>query len=228
MTGVTAKLLATTAASLCLAGCLTEREHVLAPDTHGMVVDAATGQPVEGARVRFSGLEDVQPVITGPDGRFVLDGRTEKRTIIALPVGGVFRDSAQIEAARPDRATGYASAGFINGLGPAQAEYSVVVMVFPADGEEVALEALTRDCTQRPEQRHAMRLATYISSLDRGNPPGWLDAGTAEALREHLSATLPSSFFLACEQRHEAYDMYAGHTDALRTLQEAGPGQSRH
>lgn len=228
MTGVTAKLFVAAAASLCLAGCLTEREHVLAPDTRGVVIDAQTGQPVEGAEVRFSGLEEAQPVTTGPDGRFVLDGRTETRMIIALPASGVFRDSAQIEAATPDRATGYATAGFLNGLGPAQAEYSVVVLVFPADGQEVALEALTRDCTQRPEQRHAMLIATHISRLDRGNPPGWLDAGTAEALREHLSATLPSSFFLACEQTQEAYEMYARHTDTLRALQEAGPGQSRH
>ena len=227
MTGMTARLLAAAAACLCLAACLAEREHVLAPEAQGVVIDAATGQPVEGAQVRYSGLEGARTAVTEADGSFVLDGRTETRTILALPASGVFRDSAQIEATTPDHATGYGTAGFINGLGPARAEYSVVVLVFPADAGEVPLHGLTRDCTERPEQHHAMRMATYIASLDPSDPPSWLDAGRREALQEHLSVTLPSSFFLACERMDEAYELYRGHSAALNAFRETGRGPDR-
>lgn len=223
MAGLAAKSLAVGAACLCLAGCMTEREHVVAPDAQGVVIDATTGQPVEGARVRFSGLDGAQPVITGADGRFTLSGRTETRTIIALPVSGVFRDSVQIQASVSGRTDGYGTAAFINGLGPAEAENSVVVLVFSPDADEVPLHALTRDCADTPEQHHAMQLAAHLAGIGPDSPRGWLDADGAEALHEHLRLTLPASFFRSCEQMNEAYDLYTAQTAALRAFQGAAP-----
>jgi hypothetical protein len=205
-------------ACLCLTGCITKREHVLAPSTAGVVINAETGKPVKDAQVRYVGLEGSASVITGPDGRFTLEGLTDNRTIVALPVSGVFRDATTVRASAPDMAEGYASAAFINGGKPAQALYNVTVLMFPADAGQTALHALTRDCIEGPEQDHALHLAAYAGGIDPGSPPEWLDQDAAEALHEHLWLTLPASGFRPCEQMTAAYEMFRSQTERLQEI----------
>ncbi|MFN4025745.1 MAG: carboxypeptidase-like regulatory domain-containing protein [Hyphomonas sp.] len=205
-------------ASLCLTACITKREHVLAPSAEGIVIDAASDRPVAGAQVRYGGLERAAPAVTGADGRFSLEGRTEDRTIVAMPVGGVYRDSTLVHVSAPDLADGYASAAFISMGKPAQALYRVTVLLFPPDADETPLHAMMRDCIEGPEQRHALHLADHIAGLDPASPPAWLDEDAAEALEEHLSITLPASAFRDCERMDEAYAAFRAQTAALRAF----------
>lgn len=225
MTGKSVTISALCAASLGLAGCITERDHVLAPDARGVVIDAATDRPVEGARVRYQGVEGLQTVTTGPDGRFDLEGRTESRTIVALPVSGVFRDTTVVAVSAPGFMDGYASAAFINGLGPAEAEYPVTVVVFPANAPDTELHTLMEDCISGPEQSHALHLATHVGALDADNPPSWLDPDTAEALNEHLRVTVRSSDLLTCERMNEAHALLNAHRELLYAVSQSGRQQ---
>jgi hypothetical protein len=168
--------------------------------------------------VRYAELERAKPFKTGPDGRFTLEGRTDKRTIVALPLGGVFRDRAPVLVSAPDMADGYASADFINGGKPAQALYKVTVLMFPADAGQTALHTLTRDCIEGSEQDHALHLADYAAGIDPGSPPEWLDQDAAEALHEHLWLTLPASGFRPCGQMTDAYEMFRTQTERLQEI----------
>ncbi|MFN7054823.1 hypothetical protein [Hyphomonas sp.] len=200
---------------LCLTGCVTRREHVLAPSASGIVIEAYTHQPVEGAEVRYAGLEGAAPVVTGPDGRFTLEGLTEMRTIVAMPVGGVFRDTALVRAAVPGGGQSFSSAEFINGGRPAQALYKVTILVFPEGAEAPPLRALMQDCLDKPQQDHAVRIVDYVSRLDAEEWPDWLDQDTASGLYEYVRLALPSSLFLACENTSEAYDMFRAQSETL-------------
>lgn len=222
MSGLTWKSSVVLIACLCLTACITQREHVLAPVASGVVINAGTGKPVDGALVRYAGLEAAKPFETGPDGRFTLYGRTDKRTIVALPVSGVFRDRIPVLASAPDMADGYASAAFINGGRPAQALYNVTVLMFPADAEKTPLHGLMSDCIDGPEQDHALHLADYAAGFDPGNPPEWLDEDAAEALYEHLRYAVPSSSLQSCEQMSPAYEMLRTQTEPLRTFGQSG------
>lgn len=217
------KLSAALIGCLCLAACITKREHVLAPSAEGIVIDAATERPVAGAQVRYLGFEGAAQAVTGVDGRFTLEGRTEDRTIVALPVSGVYRDSALVHVSAPDFADGYASAAFISMGQPAEALYRVTVLVFPADAGETPLHALMRDCIATPQQNHALHLAAHAASLDLTSAPAWLDEDAAEALEEHLQITLPSSTFQSCERASEAYAMFSAQRAALRAFDGAAP-----
>lgn len=203
---------------LSLAACVTRREFAIAPETRGIVLDAATGQPVDGAEVRFAGVEAIAAVTTGPDGHFALPGRTEKRAIVALPVGGVFRDSTLVQATSPGRGEAFASAAFIQGGAPANALYGVTVLMFPAEAGETPLHALTEDCFRGPEQDHARRLSGFVAGLDAQSPPDWLDAEAAGALEEHLSQVLPSSGFQACARMNDAYALFSRQKDSIRAF----------
>ncbi len=205
-------------AGLCLTACITQREHVLAPVASGVVINAGTGKPVDGALVRYAELERAKPFKTGPDGRFTLEGSTDKRTIVALPMGGVFRDRTPVLVSAPDMADEYASADFINGGRPAQALYNVTVLMFPADAEKTPLHGLMHDCIGDPEQDHALHLADYVAGIDPGSPPDWLDQDTAEALYEHLRYAVPASSLRSCEQMTAAYEMLRTQTEPLRTF----------
>ena len=222
MSGLARKSSVVLIACLCLTACITQREHVLAPVASGVVINAGTGKPVDGALVRYAGLEAAKPFKTGPDGRFTLEGRTDKRTIVALPVSGVFRDRTPVLVSAPDMADGYASAAFINGGRPAQALYNVTVLMFPADAEKTPLHGLMRDCIEGPEQDHALHLADYAASFDPGNRPEWLDEDAAEALYEHLRYAVPSSSLQSCEQMTAAYEMLRTQTEPLRTFGQSG------
>lgn len=221
MSNFSLKSAAALIACLCLPACITQREHVLAPNASGIVIDAGKNQPVEGARVRYPDVEALAPVITDAEGRFTLAGLTDKRTIVAFPVGGVYRSLTRVEASAPDRADGYASAAFVTSGGPANAVYRVVVLMFPADAPDAPLHELMQDCVQGPEQDHALQLAGYISALDPENPPAWFDAETPEALLEHLQEALPSSGFMACERMSEAYEMFKAQKAPLEAIQRA-------
>lgn len=205
-------------ACLCLAACVTRREFAIAPETRGIVLDAARGRPVEGAEVRFAGVEAIAKVTTGPDGRFALPGRTEKRTIVALPMGGLFRDSSLVQATAPGRGEAFASAAFIQGGAPASALYGVTVLMFPADAGETPLHALTNDCLSGEVQMHALQLLDFASGIDLNHPPSWLDRETAAALDEHLQLALPSSGFADCARMSEAYALYRVQAKPLETL----------
>jgi len=222
MSGLARKSSVVLIACLCLTACITQREHVLAPVASGVVINAGTGKPVDEALVRYAGLEAAKPFKTGPDGRFTLEGRTDKRTIVALPVSGVFRDRTPVLVSAPDMADGYASAAFINGGRPAQALYNVTVLMFPADAEKTPLHGLMRDCIEGPEQDHALHLADYAASFDPGNRPEWLDEDAAEALYEHLRYAVPSSSLQSCEQMRPAYEMLRAKTEPLRTFGQSG------
>lgn len=206
-------------AGICLTACITQREQVLAPDASGIVIFAGDDQPVDGAQVRYVGAEGLASAVTRPDGSFKLQGLTEKRTIVAMPMGGVFRDSTLVKVSAPGLADAYASAAFINGGQAAQALYRVVVLMFPADAPDTPLHSLMRDCIAVPEQDHALHLAGYVAAIDPENPPDWFDENTAEAISEHLRLALPSSAFLPCEQMSEAYEMFRAQTEPLRTLE---------
>ncbi len=201
-------LVAFALATACLTACVTRREFVLAPETNGVVLDAETGLPVDGAVVRFSGVDAVPAVTTGPDGRFALPGQTEKRTILALPVGGVFRDAALLQGSAPGRGDAFATAAFIQGGQPAAAIYQVIVLMFPANAGETPLHDLTRDCLGGDAQAHALQLANFISGIDAARPPWWMSRDAAMALDEHLSTVLPSSGFTACARMSEAYELF--------------------
>ncbi|MFN7180719.1 carboxypeptidase-like regulatory domain-containing protein [Hyphomonas sp.] len=208
-------------ACLYLTACVTRREFVVAPETGGVVIDAETGAPVEGAEVRFGGVDAIASVVTGPDGRFALPGLKEKRTIVAMPMGGVFRDAARVQASAPGRAEAFATAAFIQGGRPASALYRVTVLMFPEDAAETALHALMRECTEGAEQAHALQFAGYVSGIDPANPPGWLDEDTVQALQEHLSLALPASGFQSCAQMNEAYALFRAQLEPLEALERA-------
>ncbi|ABI75405.1 hypothetical protein HNE_0233 [Hyphomonas neptunium ATCC 15444] len=208
-------------ACLCLSACITQREHVLAPDAWGIVIDARQGQPVQGAQVRYPEVGALAPVMTDTDGGFTLPGLTDKRTIVALPMGGVYRSLTEVRVSASGLADGYASAAFINGGRPAKTIYRVVVLMFPADAAETPLHELMRDCVDGPEQDHALHLADYVSALDPENPPVWFDEETPEALLEHLHNALPSSGFMACERMNEAYEMFKTQTEPLEAIRRA-------
>lgn len=208
-------------ACLCLTACVTRREFVVAPETGGVVIDAETGAPVEGAEVRFGGVDAIAAVVTGADGRFALPGLTEKRTIVAIPMGGIFRDAARVQASAPGRAEAFATAAFIQGGQPASALYPLAVLMFPDDAGETPLHALMSDCTAGVEQKHALQLVDYISGIDPESPPAWLDGDAVEALQEHLQRALPSPGFRSCAQMNEAYAMFRAQTEPLEALARA-------
>lgn len=208
-------LVAFVLATACLTACVTRREFVVTPETRGIVLDAQTGMPVDGAVVRFMGVDEIPAATTGPHGRFVLPGQTEKRTIVAVPVGGVFRDTAQVKASAPGRGDAFATAAFIQGGQPAAAFYEVIVLMFPADAGETPLHDLTRDCLRGEAQAHALQLSNFISGIDAARPPGWMDRDAAMALDEHLRTVLPSSGFMACAQMSEAYELLRQQVEPL-------------
>ena len=208
-------------AGACLTACVTQREHVIAPETQGIVIDASSGNPVSGAQVRYEEVTAIASTVTAQDGTFALPGLTDKRTIVAMPMGGVYRDSALVLASAPGLADGYASAAFINGGQPAEALYRVVLVMFPQDADKTPLHGLMQDCLQGAAQDHALHLSAYVAGLDPQNPPGWLDAQTAEALDEHLTLTLPSSGFMACGRWEEAYEMFRAQREPLNAILQA-------
>lgn len=203
-------------ALLGLTACISQREHVLAPTASGIVIDAGSHQPVEGAEVRYAGVEGAAPVMTGADGRFTLEGRTEMRTIMTLPVGGMFRDATLVRASVPGAGAGFSSAEFINGGQPAQALHEVIVLVFPQDTEAPPLRALMQDCIDKPEQDHAVRLVDHVSRMSLDERPDWLDPDAAIGLYEYVRLALPSSLFLACEHTSQAFEMFREQTETLR------------
>lgn len=221
MSRLALRTFAIAAACLCLTACVTRREFVVAPETGGVVIDAETGAPVAGAEVRFAGVDAIAATVTGADGRFALPGLTEKRTIVAMPVGGVYRDAARVQASAPGRAEAFATAAFIQAGQPAGALYRVTVLMFPADAAETKLHVLTQDCVAGPVQDHALHLSGYVAGIDPTAPPDWLDAGTAAALDEHLRLSLPSSGFMACAQMSEAYELFRAQTEPLETIERA-------
>lgn len=208
-------------ACLSLTACVTRREFVVAPETGGVVIDAETGAPVEGAEVRFAGVDAIAATVTGVDGRFALPGLTEKRTIVAMPVGGVFRSSTPVQASAPGRAEAFATAAFIQAGQPAGALYRVTVLMFPPDAGETPLHALMSDCTAGEGQEHALQLVGYVSGIDPANPPVWMDEEAVEALREHLQRALPSSGFRSCAQMNEAYALFRAQMGPLEALSRA-------
>lgn len=207
-------------ACLSLTACVTRREFVVAPETGGVVIDAETGAPVEGAEVRFAGVDAIAATVTGVDGRFALPGLTEKRTIVAMPVGGVFRSSTPVQASAPGRAEALRRPpSFRPGSG--RALYRVTVLMFPPDAGETPLHALMSDCTAGEGQEHALQLVGYVSGIDPANPPVWMDEEAVEALREHLQRALPSSGFRSCAQMNEAYALFRAQMGPLEALSRA-------
>lgn len=221
MSGQATRLTATLFACLFLSACITQREFVLEPESAGLVIHAETGRPVPGAQVRYAHLPQAMPVLADAAGRFALSGRTQVRTILAMPMGGVFAQSVVVQASAPGLAEGYASAVFINGLGPNRAHYPVPILLFPKDLRDNPLHALTRDCLPHAEQRHALQLADHLAAIAPTNPPGWMTADVAQALSEHLQDVLPASSFADCAQRDEAYAAISAQTRALWALAAA-------
>lgn len=207
--------------ALALAACGLEREHVLAPDTQGWVVDAATLAPVPGARVRFDALAGSLASAADEAGRFALDGRTEMRRVMPV-VGGVYRDAALMHGYASGYETGYASAAFINGLGPAQAEFPVIVMLIPQGAGEPDLARLMADCLETPQQRHAVHIAARLAALDPQELPGWLDAEAALGLEEHSTLILQPSLLLGCEHTQAAHTALQAHLSAFRAIAGIG------
>jgi hypothetical protein len=207
-------------AGLVLSGCVTMREDVLAPSSSGIVLDARTGAPVKDALVRYAGIEGVPAVTSGPDGGFRLDGLTDRRAMVVLPVSGVFRDARRIVASAPGMAQGYASAVFINRGGPARALDTVTVLLFEADAGDTPLHPLMRDCLQGPEQEHALHLAAHAAAIDPQSPPEWLDEKAADALYEHLWRVLPAHGFQSCAQMTTAYELFRAQTERLREVSQ--------
>lgn len=203
--------------SLALTACIIEREHVLAPDTQGLVVDAGTLTPVQGAQVRFEALTASPASMTDAQGRFSLDGRSETRRVMPV-VGGVYRDASRVHASVSGYETGYASAAFINGLGPAQAEYPVIIMLVRQGAAEPDLAGLMADCLETPEQRHAVHIAARLAELDPQDLPAWLDMEAALGLEEHIRIVLRSSLLLDCEQTQAAYETLQGQLSAFRAM----------
>ena len=221
MIAFTGKMMAALVAGACLTACVTQREHVIAPEARGIVIDASTGTAVAGAQVIYADVGAIAPTVTAPDGTFALPGLTDKRTIVAMPMGGVYRDSTLVLARAADLADGYASAAFINGGQPAEALYRVVVVMFARDAADTPLHGLMQDCLKGPAQDHALHLAAYVAGIDPDSPPGWFDAQTAEALDEHLRLVLPLSGFMACERREEAYEMFRAQREPLNAILQA-------
>lgn len=212
---------------LCLAACVTTGQYILAPDAQGLVIDTATGQPIAGVEVRYVALEGISPVRTDVDGRFTLDGRVERRTALVLPVSGVYRDTARVQASVAGLSDGYATVGFINGIRsgppvePRPALYPVIVLMFPGDAPETPLHALMQDCVEGAEQQHALQMVAYLAGLDAVDPPHWLTPDTAEGLDEHLGRVLPSSGFMECARMSEAWAMYVSQTEVLGTVRDS-------
>ncbi len=215
----------TTAVLLCLglAACITHRDQVLAPDAGGVVIDARTGRPVEGAQVRYPRFDAPASVITGADGRFALEGSTQGRIILAYPIGGVFRDTTSVMASAPGLGDAYASVDFINAGRPASAIHDIPILMFGADAPETPFDALTADCIGGTEERHALRVATHVSTLDSSTPPDWLTADRARAVLDHLNRTLPFSRFQTCREASDAYALYRSATTVLETLISRAP-----
>ncbi len=214
------KRLAALVACLGLTACITQSDVVLAPDTRGVVIHAATGRPVEGAQVRHAGLADAATVVTGADGGFTLEGRTRRRLILTHPMGGVYRDARQVRVSAPGLSDGYATAGFVNSWsGSGRTLYVVPVLMFPADAGETPLHALTRDCLPGPDKHHAVHVAAYVAALDPASLPDWMDADAVDGLIEHLDRVLPRAGFAACAQADAAYALFSTQAGALRALE---------
>ncbi|OYW83311.1 MAG: hypothetical protein B7Z22_12780, partial [Hyphomonas sp. 32-62-5] len=56
MFALASRMMAMLVAGVCLTACVTQREHVIAPETQGIVIDASSGKPVSGAQVRYEGV----------------------------------------------------------------------------------------------------------------------------------------------------------------------------
>lgn len=208
---------------LGLAACVTHKDQVLAPDAAGVAINARAGRPVEGARVRFARSNAPASVITGADGRFALQGRTQGRIILAYPIGGVFRDTTSVMASAPGLGNAYASVDFINAGRPASGIRDIPILMFEADAAETPLHALMADCIGSAEEQHALRIATHVSTLDPAMPPGWLTADRAGAVLDHLNRIYPFSRFQTCQQASDAYALYSSATTVLETLISRAP-----
>lgn len=227
MTHRVVKLVGALVLGLGLASCVATGQYGLVPNAEGLVIDTATGQPIAGAEVRYVGLEGAVPVRTGADGRFSLEARTVRRTMLVTPMGGLYRDATRVQVSVPGLPDGYATAGFVNGLNqgpddwPMQALYPVIVLMFPADAPETPLHALMQDCVEGPRQHHALQMVAYVAGLDAADPPHWLNPDTAKGLDEHLSRVLPSSGFQKCARMGEAWALYESQTAVLWTVRTA-------
>lgn len=203
-----------------LAGCLSQHEYALAPDSAGQVI-TLSGAPVAGAQVSYPGLEEPQTVETGEDGRFELEARMGERRRLIAP-GGVFAESTPVRARAPGLADGWASATFINGLGRPEAENEVLVVMLDAHAPAPALAALAGDCLERPDQRHALALADWAGGLDRASPPDWLTPERARWLDDHLRMTLSSGAVSACEDSSRIYQEIRDSAGPLIDIGRAG------
>jgi len=215
----------TMAVLLCLglAACITHRDQVLAPDADGLVINARTGRPVEGAEVRFARFDAPASVVTGADGRFALQGRTQPRIILAYPIGGVYRDTTTVMASAPGLGEAYASVDFINAGGPASAIRDIPILMFEADAPETPIHALMADCIGGGEDRHALRMATHISTLNQAMPPDWLTQDRARAVLDHLNRIYPFSRFQTCREPSDAHALYSSATTVLETFISRAP-----
>lgn len=107
------RFLAATLIGTCLllpAACQS-RDKTYFPAVEGTAIDVSTGSPVEGATISAERTDET--AITDAEGGFSLSAVIAVDKSIPLPVSGVYRDSATLEA-QADGARAYSPADFIS------------------------------------------------------------------------------------------------------------------
>ncbi|MCW5724375.1 MAG: carboxypeptidase regulatory-like domain-containing protein [Maricaulaceae bacterium] len=194
--------------ALLVSACWADRDRPLAPETSGLVLDAASGAPVAGAAADYPDVPQAGGAVSDAAGRFQLPGAVESRREMLLPGSGVYRDGALVRVRHDDYPGAFAWAAFLSGLG-AQEDSVLVLMITDMNPSAAGLDAYLEGCQPEPAERYALALAALLPGLVEQD---WFTAHIAadyepgQRIEEFLDVMLRTRLLRRCEAGIAAQD----------------------
>ena len=143
---------------LIFPGACQSHQKTYFPAVEGVVVDISSGAPVDEASISADRTDET--VSVSEDGRFSMSAVTKKAGGIALPVSGVYRDSAQLRA-DVDGGYAYAPADF---LSTGERAFAPVILFVLGWEAPYTTEGIPQSCDLTPEEIWALR---FLAVEDR-------------------------------------------------------------